>query len=220
MGILLYYSIAVDPAMLSALGSITGKQAKGTEKTYAHTLWLLNYATTHPNATIRYTASDMVLHIHSDASYLSKSRASSRAGGHYFLSDISPDMSKPPTTRPRINGAIHFISRIMSNLMGSAAKAEIGAAYINGQEAVTIRTLLLELGHPQPATPIQVDNSTANGFAKDTIKQKRLKAIDMHFYWIRDCTSQGQFLIYWHTGITNLGDYHIKHNSPAHHQLM
>ena len=58
----------------------------------------------------------------------------------------------------------------MSNVMGSAAEADIGAAYINGQEAVSICTLLLELGHPQPATPIQVDNYTANGFANDTIK--------------------------------------------------
>ena len=104
--------------------------------------------------------------------------------------------------------------------MGSAAEAEIGAAYINSQEAVPIHTLLLELGHPQPATPIQVDNSTANGFANDTIKQKRSKAIDMRFYWIRDRTSQGQFLIYWKPGITNLGYYHTKHHSPSHHQLM
>ena len=104
--------------------------------------------------------------------------------------------------------------------MGSAAKAEIGAAYNNRQEAVSIRTLLRELGHPQPATPIQVDNSTSDGFANDTIKQKRSKAIDMRFYWIRNRTSQGQFLIYWQPGITNLGDYHTKHHSPAHHQLM
>ena len=54
--------------------------------------------------------------------------------------------------------------------MGSAAEAEIGATYINGQEAAPIRTLLLELGHPQPANPIQVDNSTADSFANDTIK--------------------------------------------------
>ena len=81
--------------------------------------------------------------------------------------------------------------------MGSAAEADIGAAYINGQEAVLIRTLLRELGHPQPATLIQVNNSTANGFANNTINQKRPKAIDMRFYWIRDRTSQGQFLIYW-----------------------
>ena len=114
-------------------------------------------------------------------------------------------MSKPPTTRPRLNGPIHSISRIMSNVMGSAAKAEIGDAYINGQEAVPIRTLLLKLCYPQPATPIQVDNSTVNGFANDTIEQKRSKAIDMSFYWIHDCTSQGQFLIYWQPGITHLG---------------
>ena len=81
--------------------------------------------------------------------------------------------------------------------MGSAVEAKIGAAYINGQEAISIRTLLLELGHPQPATPIQVDNSTAYSFANDAIKQKRLIAIDMHFYWILDRTSQGQLLIYW-----------------------
>ena len=72
VGTLLYYSIVVDSAMLTALGSIAAQQAKDTEKTYADTLWLLNYADTHPNAKIRYTASDMILHIHSDASYLSK----------------------------------------------------------------------------------------------------------------------------------------------------
>ena len=69
----------------------------------------------------------------------------------------------------------------MSNVMGSAAKAKIGAAYINCQEAVPIRTLLCELGHPQPATPTQLDNYTADGFSNNTIKQKRPKAIDMRF---------------------------------------
>ena len=104
--------------------------------------------------------------------------------------------------------------------MGSAAKADIGAVYTNVQQAVPIRTLLRELGHPQPATPIQVDNSTVDSLANDTIKQKQLKTINMHFYWIRGRTSQGRFLIYWQPGITNLGDYHTKHHSSAHHQLM
>ena len=58
----------------------------------------------------------------------------------------------------------------MSNVMGSAAEAEIGATYINSQESVPIHTLLLELGHPQPVTPIQFDNSTVNGFTNNTIK--------------------------------------------------
>ena len=72
VGTLLYYSNAVNPTMLTALGSIATQQSKGTEKTYADTLWLLNYAATHPNAKIHDTASDMILYIHSDASYLSE----------------------------------------------------------------------------------------------------------------------------------------------------
>ena len=75
----------------------------------------------------------MILHIHSDASYLSEPRASIRAGGHYFLGDERPDMSTPPTNRPLLNNPIHPIYRIMPNVMGPATEAEIGAAYINGQ---------------------------------------------------------------------------------------
>ena len=72
VGTLPYCSIVVDLTILTALGSIAAQQAKVIEKTYADTLWLLNYAPTHPNAKIRYTASDKILHIHSNASYLSK----------------------------------------------------------------------------------------------------------------------------------------------------
>ena len=68
--------------MLTALSSIAAQQTKGTEKTYNDTLWLLNYAATHPNAKIRYTASDVILYIHSDASYFSEPRARIRAGRH------------------------------------------------------------------------------------------------------------------------------------------
>ena len=130
---LLYYSIAVDTTMLTALGSIAAQKSTGTEKTHADTLWLLNYAATHPKAKIRYTAIDMILYIHSDASYLSEPRARSRAVGHYFLGDERPDMTTPPPNRPRLNGPIYSISQIMSNVMGLAAGAEIGTAYINGQ---------------------------------------------------------------------------------------
>ena len=69
----------------------------------------------------------------------------------------------------------------MRNVMGSVAEAEIGDTYLNGQESVPIRSTLAKMGHPQPHTPMQVDNSTAKGFANRTIKQKCSKAIDMRF---------------------------------------
>ena len=219
-GTFLYYAMAVDSTMLVALGSIAATQAKATEKTHDEIIWLLNYAASNPDASILYTASDMVLHIHSDGSYLSEAKARSRAGGHFFLSDLSALPNKQPTKTPTPNGPIYSLSRIIRNVMASAAETEIASSYINGTEAVPIRTTLEEMGHLQPPTPVQVDNSTAEGFANETIKQKRSKAIDMRFYWIQDRTRQGQFLIYWRPGVDNLADYLTKHHSAAHHRLM
>jgi hypothetical protein len=67
----LYYAHAVDPTVLMPLNDIAMEQTKATEKTQAATNQLLDYLATHPDAAIRYHASDMILHIHSDASYLS-----------------------------------------------------------------------------------------------------------------------------------------------------
>ena len=167
--------------MIFALGSIAYQQSKATDKTYEDTLLILNYGASYPDSTIRYRASNMVLHIHSDASYISEPRSHSRAGGHYFLSDRSMNPLLPPRTDTTLNGPIFTVPKILSNGMASAAEAEIGVTFINGQEAVPIRTNLRKLGHPQHATPLHVNNSTAESFAKDSIKQKRSKSIDMWF---------------------------------------
>jgi hypothetical protein len=81
VGTLLYYARAVDNTMLVAIGSISSEQTKGTQHTLDKVTHLLNYCTTHPEAVIRYHASDMALHIHSDASYLLASEA--RSIGEY-----------------------------------------------------------------------------------------------------------------------------------------
>ena len=82
------------------------------------------------------------------------------------------------------------------------------------------RTTFAKLGQHQPPNLMQVNNSTANGFANRTTKQKRSKAIDRQFYWVQARIRQRQFLIYWQPGSTNLGNYHTKHRSPDHHSLM
>jgi hypothetical protein len=46
---------------------------------------LLNYCNTHPDTKIRYYASEMILHIHSNASYLSENETKSRAGGFFYM---------------------------------------------------------------------------------------------------------------------------------------
>ena len=52
------------------LVNIGSEQTKGTYKTTEKLVWFLNYCKTNPEANIRYHASVMVFHIHSDTSYL------------------------------------------------------------------------------------------------------------------------------------------------------
>jgi hypothetical protein len=89
-GSVLYYSRAVDPTVLMPLNDIATEQTKATEKTQAATNQMLDYLATRPDATIRYHASDMILHIHSDASYLLVSNARSRLRGLFFLGNNPP----------------------------------------------------------------------------------------------------------------------------------
>ncbi len=85
VGSISYYARAVDIMVLMALSSITSKQTRGTTSTMAEAKQLLDYLATHPDATIRFQASDMILNVHSDASYLSETKAHSCACGHFFM---------------------------------------------------------------------------------------------------------------------------------------
>jgi hypothetical protein len=90
-GSVLYYSRAVDPTVVMPLNDIATEQTTATKKTKTASGQLLDYLATHPDAKIRFHASDMVLHIHSDASYLSVSRARSRLGGLFYLGYNPPN---------------------------------------------------------------------------------------------------------------------------------
>eukprot|EP00957_Ditylum_brightwellii_P104070 7928480-Ditylum_brightwellii.AAC.1 len=48
---------------------------------------MLDYCHTHPNATLQFLASNMILTLHSDALYLSEKKARSRAAGYFYLSN-------------------------------------------------------------------------------------------------------------------------------------
>ena len=161
VGVFLYYARAVDCTMLAALGSLASQQANPTENTMKEVKQFLDYASTHQDATITYRSSNTIIAVHIDASYLSKTKARSRAGGHFFLSENEE--------YPANNGAVLTIAQIIKVVMSSAAEAELGALYINSRETVPQRHLLEEMGHPQPPTPIQVDNTTALGVVKNTM---------------------------------------------------
>jgi hypothetical protein len=107
-GSVLYYSRAVEPTVLMPLNNIATEQTTTTEKTQTATNQLLYYLVMHPDATIRFYASDIILHIHSDASYLSVSKARSRLGGLFYLGYNSPNEDK-------LNESIFNVASVIKN---------------------------------------------------------------------------------------------------------
>ena len=209
----LYYGRAIDYTILPALNEIASEQAHPTQKTKQKAQRLMDYVNTYKEAYIRYKASDMVLHIDSDAAYLVAPKARSRVAGYFHLSD-HPSKTQHPT----LNGAIHVECKTLRHVVSSAAEAETGGVYHNAQTAIPIRIILQALNHPQPPTPIKTDNSTAHGFIHDNIHQKRSKSWDMRYYWLRDRKTQQQFLFFWDKGVNNEADYFTKHHPTKYHR--
>ena len=69
----------------------------------------LDYADTHPDAIITYHASDMVLAVHINASYLSEPKTRIISGGHFFMSNN--------TEFPLNNGAVSNVVKIIKAVM-------------------------------------------------------------------------------------------------------
>ena len=108
---------------LVALNTIGSTQATTTENTTIAIIQLLDYCATHPNPILHFTRSSIILRIHNDASYLSVTKARSRAAGFFYMSN---DCESPP-----INGSIHVLCAILKNVMASATEAEMGTVFVN-----------------------------------------------------------------------------------------
>jgi hypothetical protein len=212
IGVLLYYTRAVDPSMLTAVARVACMQSQATVNVKKATDRLLLYAAKWPEAAITYKPSNMQLIGYSDASHGAEPGARSRAGGILYLG--SKDQLDI------INGSVLCISTVVNVLCPSAAEAEYAALFIVGSEAASIRNTLADLGYQQSATPIFCDNSCAVGIANDGVKQKRSRAMDLRFHWIRDRVRQGQFQVLWKAGQTNLADFFTKPLGPQRHLLL
>ena len=199
VGTLLYYARSVDPSILTAVHELGSVQAQPSINDMLKMERLLQYVSVHQHQGIRFHASNMQLQIQSDASYLSRTRARSVLGGLHYLG-----------TTDYINGPFFCTSKLISCIVTSAAEAELGAAFQNAQKGAQFRNTLVELGYPQEATTLLVDNTVAEGLASDTINAKRSKSMDVRFFWLRDRVKKGQFLIKHIMGRWNISDFFTK----------
>ena len=185
MGDLIYAGRSVNKKLLVSLSAIGAQQAAATEETAGEIEQLLDYVATYPNDGILFQNSYMILVAHAEAGVLNESKSRRRAGTHILLSENEP--------KQKLNGPVLTIGQIMKNVMASAAESEISALFDTGKKMIPLRNTLIEMGWPQPQTPIQTDNSTAVGVTKKTIANKDTKSADMKIWWIRDMESQEQF---------------------------
>ena len=101
----------------------------------------------------------------------------SRAGGYFFLG------SMPKNGEPIIlNGNIYVLSTVIKLAASLAAEAELGSLFLNAQQARIIRLILQEIGHPQPPTPIHIDNSTCIGIVNNTQKWSKSRAMHGKYF--------------------------------------
>jgi hypothetical protein len=172
-----------------ALSTITMLQAKPTKNTMAHSVQLLDYLATNADTKIRFYASNMIMNIHLDASYLSESKARSRACGHCFMG------WKPVDGQPiKLNGAFYTNSVLLKFVVASAAEAELGALFHNCQDGIVFCQTLSDMGHPQPKMPVHCDNATVVGIGNNIIKRQRLRSMEMQYFWVGDKVAQDMYV--------------------------
>ena len=131
----------------------------------------------------------MVMNIHLDASYLSKPNACSRACSHLFMGSL-PINGKPI----KLNGAFHTLCSFFQFVVASAAKAKLGALFLNCQEGMIFKLTLEDLSHLQPKIPVHCNNATAVGIMNNNIKRQRSCAMEMKHFLTCEKDAQDVYL--------------------------
>ena len=227
-GVLLYRTRAFNSPALILLREIGTDQASPTDHTLHATTLLLNYQATHPNPTLRFVASDMILPISSNASYFSVSKYWSRAAIYVYLSssmstNTALSILKPSTTTklipnfdllPPWNGTMHILCQIVSNIIYTATDAKIVAVFLSCKEYLAIRQALLErsiLNWLLQSSSITIAPSVC---------WLKVPSNSVPKLWI--CVSFGLKIafakanfVYWWPGKDNRANYFTKYHAPS-----
>ena len=97
------------------MSSIASRQSNATEKLEEEVKHFVDNFATHPDSGVRFVPSDMILALHSDASYNSEPRSKSRVAGQYYLSNINNENFN--------NGTVLKLSKIIKHVLTSSSEA-------------------------------------------------------------------------------------------------
>ena len=81
-----------------------------------------------------------IVFVHLDASYASETNSRSRAGGFFYLG------WRHISGNNQINGGLGSLSKIMPNVLSSAAESEYASLFMNARRACIFQDILADLG--------------------------------------------------------------------------
>ncbi len=209
MGSLLYYARAANSKLLVALSAITARQAKATVATEQVVDLLLDYFATYPmtdslSSKRHDTLCPCGCRLPQQNQFSQQSWCSHLPFGRLSISLIQQ-------CHPIYCPNHQFVITL-------AAKSELAALFITAKEIIPHRQTLIAMDWPQPISPIQTDNSTAEGVTNKTIVPHRSKMMDMQFWCLRCRASQDQFCYCWDADAKNWANYHTKHHPDTYHK--
>ena len=156
--------------MLPALNEISTCQYAPTQDTMDKCKQVLDYASTHPNKTIRYYSSDIILMTDTYDTYLVLPEARSSIAGYYYFTNRMLDCFKGT---PTPNGPILTECKTLKTVVSSSAEAETGGTFENAQNVMPLRHILKTVYlHKQPTkgSPIITTNVTSQDILTRFIK--------------------------------------------------
>ena len=134
---------------------------------------LLDYIATHPHGSLKFIVSNMILAVHTDASYFSEPNSKSHATGHFFFTH-----HKNPNTT---NAPIITLSTIIWHTIASASDAKLIALFYSCKQAIPLQITSEEMGCQQLHTILTTDNITAKGLTLTTMQPKALWQVQPPF---------------------------------------
>ena len=153
--------------MASILSSIKVRQSKATEKLEEVVKHFLDCCATHPNAGMKFIASNLMASLRSDVPYLCEPNSKSRTEGHFYLSKYKDIILN--------NRTVMTLSNIIKQVLSSASEAQTAAIFYKCKTALLHRVSFEEISHPRPKTAVTTDIITAFGLKSNDPQSSQIK---------------------------------------------
>lgn len=181
VGSLLYAAMATRPDIAQAVSVVSKFNADPNAAHLTAVKRILRYLKGTVNLALKYERSELGTLIgFSDADWAGDQDDRRSTTGNVFLLN---------------GGAMSWLSKKQATVSLSTAEAEYVALSQAAQESTWLKRLLTDLGMSDGPTVILEDNQGAIAIVKNPVNHSRMKHIDIHYHYIRECVKNGQIQV-------------------------